>query len=119
MSHPAERRRHARYDLIDHLRVERGRVDDVLELRNTSMAGALIELGRLEVPRWVEIVREVDVRIIHPVDLDAIEVPARVVRVESDSGRFAGIAASIDAGLARSIAAAEGRGSAEPPPLPR
>jgi hypothetical protein len=123
MSHPAERRRHARYDLIAQVRVKRGRVDYVLELSNISMSGALIELGSLDVPRWVEIGREIEVRIVHPVDLDAIEVPARVVRVESDPGRFAvefeGVAASVDAGLARLIAAAEGRVSAEPPPLPR
>jgi c-di-GMP-binding flagellar brake protein YcgR len=121
-NHSAERRRHPRYDLIAQVRVKRGRVDYVLELSNISMSGALIELGSLETPKWVEIGRELEVHIVHPIDLDAIEVPARVVRVEGTATRFAvefeEVEAATEAGLARLIAAASGRASAEPPPLP-
>jgi len=86
-----ERRRHPRYELMAQVRVKRGKVDYIMELHNISMTGALVDMGSLAKPPWVDMDRTVEIGIIHPVDLDTVEVRGRVVRVDRDGDhtRFA------------------------------
>jgi hypothetical protein len=86
-----ERRRHPRYELMAQVRVKRGKVDYIMELHNISLTGALVDMGSLAKPPWVELDRVVEIGIIHPVDLDTVEVKGRVVRIDAggEHTRFA------------------------------
>jgi hypothetical protein len=86
-----ERRRQPRYELMAQVRVKRGKVDYIMELHNISMTGALVDMGSLAKPSWVDMDRTVEIGIIHPVDLDTVEVRGRVVRVDryGDHTRYA------------------------------
>lgn len=128
MSVPAlssiERRRHERYDIMAQVRVKRGRIDTLCELVNVSVSGALVDLGSLDPPRWITQGRSLEVHVIHPVDLDTIELEATVVRVEQreDSTRFAceftDLGATERLALERLIAL-HAPAPVRPPPLPR
>lgn len=118
-----ERRRHPRYDLIAQVRVSRGRRDIVMELSNISISGALLDMGSIRRPGWVAVDREIEVGIVHPVDLDTVEVIGRVVRIVEDHAgvRFAVDFTHIDdaarTGLKRLVALAQ-ESRPLPPPLP-
>jgi c-di-GMP-binding flagellar brake protein YcgR len=116
-----DRRQYPRFDLMAQIRVKRGSVTYVLELLNISNSGALIHTGTLKVPTWVRAHREIELHIIHPDDLEPVEVAAKIVRVnETDQGtlfavHFIAPDKRARSGIARLLKLCE----PSPPPLPR
>ena len=76
-----ERRAHPRFELMAQVRVKRGRVDFIMDLCNISQSGALLDMGSLKTPSWVQTGRVVQIFIIHPEDLDTIAVQGEIMRV--------------------------------------
>ncbi|HZO14710.1 MAG TPA: PilZ domain-containing protein [Polyangiaceae bacterium] len=121
-----ERRRHPRFDVLAQVRVKQSQSDLVTELDNVSLSGARLHLGKLRRPGWIAVDRVIEITIVHPVDLENIDVQGRVVRVEEDAQgtRVAVCFTDLDdraqQGIARLVESArsafERRG---PPPLPR
>ena len=118
-----ERRRHQRYELLAQVRVRRGTVDYVVELGNLSLSGALLSLGSLRKPTWVQIGRSAELAIIHPETLDAVDVQGRIVRVAQDESGWSFAVEFIEPDaqaregiLALVVLAAKGKQG--PPPLP-
>jgi c-di-GMP-binding flagellar brake protein YcgR len=127
-----ERRAHARYDLIAQVRVKSGRVDYVMELMNISCGGALFSMGSLKRPPWAEPGRKLEISVIHPVDLDAVETIGEIVRIDQSAEdtrlavRFVEVAAETQTRIDQLVEVA--MGSVEvprpgrpkgPPPLPK
>jgi hypothetical protein len=123
----AERRRHPRYELLAQVRVNRGREDIVMEMVNMSLSGALIDMGSVDRPRWVDVGRTLEISITHPVSLDLVEVSGRIVRIlEDESGtrvavEFVDPSEEASKGLQDllDIAAASEAPRPGPPPLPK
>lgn len=80
----ADRRRHPRYELLAQVRVKGTQSDLVMSLSNISQSGALVDMGSLDTPSWIDVGRELDVGIVHPDSLDLVEVRGRVVRLTKD-----------------------------------
>jgi len=118
-----ERRRHERYEILAQVRVQRGAVDYVLELGNLSVSGALVSLGSLRKPTWVQLGRIAEFAIINPETLDPVTVPGRIVRVAQDEAgwSFAVEFVEPDAAAQKEIlklVVLAARGHQGPPPLP-
>ena len=117
----AERRVHPRFDLLAQIRVKRGSVTYVLELRNISKSGALIHTGTLKVPTWVRPQRDIEIHILHPEDLEPVLVSGKIVRVnKTDEGTlFAVHFDSVKEDSKKDIARLIALGRPQPPPLPK
>jgi hypothetical protein len=81
----SERRRHPRYEVLAQVRVHHSDLDWVLEVKNLSASGALIELGSLERPQWLRVGHAVELTLFVPDQDDAAELCARVVRIVEDA----------------------------------
>lgn len=118
-----ERRRHERVDLVAQVRVSRGQGDIIMELSNISASGAMMHMGMLKRPSWVAMERVIDVSITHPVDLDTVELKARIMRIVEDRSGislgvcFEDVSPEAHAAIARLLRAGSVRPA--PPPLPR
>ena len=117
----AERRVHPRFDLLAQIRVKRGSVTYVLELRNISKSGAIIHTGTLKVPTWVRPQRDIEIHILHPEDLEPVLVSGKIVRVnKTDEGTlFAVHFDSVKEDSKKDIARLIALGRPQPPPLPK
>jgi hypothetical protein len=119
----ADRRVHPRFDLMAQVRVRRGKVDYLMDLSNISCGGALVDMGSLKAPSWIQRGRSVEIGIINPVALDTVELEAEIVRIEqSDTAtrfavRFVDLDAPTSAQIERLVAIASPE-PARPPPLP-
>lgn len=82
------RRRHERYELLAAVRAPRVDEDLVLELTNVSRSGALVHLGSLDQPEWLETGETVELAIVDPESLDLVEVAGTVVRVDRRGPRL-------------------------------
>lgn len=78
-----ERRLYPRFDLIAQVRVSgtSAQVDYVMGIVNISRGGALVDLGTLKRPSWVELGRRVDLRLFDPEGEPLVEARGRVVRI--------------------------------------
>jgi len=116
-----DRRRHARYDLIAQVHVRQAKSDYVLELRNISRSGALVVLGSLSRPSWIDVDRVVELAIVNPETLDSIDVRARVVRIqrEPEGLIFATEFVGLTPALQLEVDALTRLGKPQPPPFPR
>jgi c-di-GMP-binding flagellar brake protein YcgR len=118
----AERRRHPRFELLAQVHVKQAQADYIMELDNISESGARLHLGSLKRPRWIALQRVLTISIVHPIDLDNIDVKGRVVRVEEDLENtvvavcFVDLDETTERGIARLLETARGP---VPPPLPR
>ncbi len=119
-----ERRIAPRLDLMAQVRVKRGKVDFLMDLTNISMTGALVDMGTLRMPSWVKHGRIVEIAIIHPIDLDMINVFGKIVRIIADESstcfavHFMELQEEAVAGLERlHLAAATSEPAAAPPHL--
>ncbi len=123
MDPSADRRRHPRFDIFAQVRVKRSQSDLLMELTNISESGALVDMGTLAQPSWIDVGRVVEVSIVHPDTLDNIDVEARVVRMSKDERgtRFAVEFVEVDAAVQQALSAlvAFAMKSARPPPLPK
>ncbi len=79
-----ERRRSPRHELLAQVRVTRGRTDIVMELVNISRSGALIDMGSVKQPNWVDVGRVLDIAITHPISFDLVDVSGREARISKD-----------------------------------
>ena len=117
-----ERRRHPRFDLLAQIRVKRGSVTYVLELRNISESGALVHTGTLKTPTWLRPLRDVELNILNPEDLEPVHAKGKVVRVSKveDGTLFAVQFEEIDDSTRVGITNLMNLGEAQvvPPPLP-
>lgn len=112
-----ERRVYPRYDILAQVRVREGSVDHVMEILNISRGGALVDLGDAKRPRWVEIRRELDVRLFDTDGSTLVETGAHIVRIVEtlDSRTFAVEFDEVqDDETVRRACASAGK----PPPLP-
>ena len=85
----SERRRHPRYEILAQVRVRPADTDFVLEVKNLSMSGALIELGSLERPVWVKIGRRVELTLFVPDQARSAEVSGPIRRIVEDTEQCA------------------------------
>lgn len=112
-----DRRVYPRYEILAQVRVREGLVDHVMEILNISRGGALVDLGDAKRPRWVEIRRELDVRLFDTEGATLVETGAHVVRiVETLDSRTFAVEFDVvqdDETIRRACASA-----AKPPPLP-
>jgi len=122
----AERRRHPRYELLAQVRVKGAQSDLVMSLSNISRSGALVDMGSLSTPTWLDVGRELEVGIVHPDTLDLVEVRGRVVRLIKDLNgtlfalEFVELSDDAQAGLNTLLQHACSLPPAKkPPPLPR
>jgi len=125
-----ERRQHPRFELMAQVRVKRGQVDYVAELSNISLSGALLHLGTLKPPRWLDIGRIVEIGIIHPIDLEPVAAQGKVVRISQDESdtsvavSFVELTEDDERGIGRLVVLARQRQpprpetAGKPPPLP-
>ncbi len=119
-----DRRAHPRYELMAQVRVKRGQVDYVLDLANISRGGALFSSGSLKLPAWAVVGRTLEISIIHPETLDALDVQGEIVRVVSTSTdtklgvRFVALSATVQAQVDALVALAAQRAPSEAPPAP-
>ena len=116
----SERRRHPRYELIAQVHVKQAKTDYVVELRNISRSGALVLLGTLPKPTWIDVDRRLELSIVNPETLDPVPVGATVLRIQRDER---GLSFAVDFGvLSPPTQAAIERliqlGRPQPPPLP-
>lgn len=121
-----ERRRHPRVAILAQVRVKRGSVDYVMELSNISRSGALFSTGEMKRPTWCEPGRVLEINIIDPRDLDAIDVRGEIARVNQSARdtelavRFVEMDAALQDRIDRFIETAVAGASRRPgpPPLP-
>jgi hypothetical protein len=94
-----------------------------MSLTNSSKSGAMIDMGSLKRPAWIDIARRVELSIVHPDTLDPVDLSAKVVRLSSDEIRtefavaFVDVDAVAERGLDGLIDTADTR-KMRPPPLP-
>ncbi len=128
MSEPSgiERRQHPRFELMAQVRVKRGTVDYVMDLSNISRGGALFSMGTLKRPPWSEPGRVLEICIIHPIELAAIDVKGEIVRVNQSANdtllavRFVEMSATLQAQIDRLVELAVDPDAPKgPPPLPK
>lgn len=122
----ADRRRHPRYELLAQVRVKGTQSDLVMSLSNISQSGALVDMGSLDTPGWIDVGRELEVAIVHPESLDLVEVRGRVVRLTKDERgcifalEFAELPSEAREGLQELVIHASTLPPAKkPPPLPK
>ena len=105
------------------VRVESGRVNNLMTVANISASGVFIS-GRPEGPETLEVGQVVELDIFALAELDNIRVSGRVVRVEREPGsegfavEFTEVAADAREALERLVDLACRR-SIHPPPLPQ
>jgi hypothetical protein len=81
----SERRRDPRFEILAQVRVKSTETDYVLEVKNLSASGALIELGSLERPGWLKIGRRVELTLFVPDHEASADIAGDVVRIVEDS----------------------------------
>lgn len=119
----SERRRHPRFEILAQVRVRNAQTDYVLEVKNLSVSGALIELGSLERPGWLKVGRQVELTLFVPEDDASADLTGDVVRIVEDSRMcafgvtFVGISATGRAYLERVLGTSTTT-RPKPPPLP-
>lgn len=119
---PAERRLHPRIELMAQVRIKRSRTDYVLDIKNISLGGALVDFGSLKRPAWLELGKPVEMVIFVTGGADlTVAVTGRIVRVVEDE-HFRGFGLQFDELDASASAAVEAlvehaKGT-QPPPLP-
>ncbi len=130
MSDPgANRRADPRFEVMAQVRVKRGKVDYIMDLTNISRSGALVNMGSLKTPAWVQHGRVVEIAIIHPVDLDTLQVKGEIVRIQKNKDgtlfavRFVELTAEENQNINRLLDCADEEHPPEqprvrPPPLP-
>lgn len=119
----SERRRHPRYEILAQVRVRHLDTDFVLEVKNLSVSGALIELGSLQRPGWVRIGHHVDLTLFVPEEPESTDVGGPIVRIVEDTRQcaFAVQFANPTPEAQRYLARVLGPGRSlrpKPPPLP-
>ncbi len=82
----SERRRHPRYEVLAQVRVRRADTDYVLEVKNLSQSGALVELGDLARPTWVKVGRTLELTLFVPDEDESTDVSGTVRRVVEEVG---------------------------------
>jgi hypothetical protein len=114
------------------VRVKQAQTDYIMDLDDISLSGARMHLGSLKRPSWLAVDRVVEIGIIHPLELDTVELEGRIVRVTEDlegtsvAVFFVELDDHARDGIARLVETARGQSEAppgsaaprRPPPLP-
>ena len=84
-----ERRKDPRYDIVAQIRVKRGRVNYLMDVRNISMSGAFISSDNVSEFSWAREGTQMEFNLFDLEDLKSVEVKASIVRVigSGDAGR--------------------------------
>ena len=84
-----ERRKDPRYDIVAQIRVKRGRVNYLMDVRNISMSGAFISSDNVSEFSWAREGTQMAFNLFDLEDLKSVEVKASIVRVigSGDAGR--------------------------------
>ncbi|MBW2526945.1 MAG: PilZ domain-containing protein [Deltaproteobacteria bacterium] len=93
-----DRRRQPRVDLFAQVWVRFAPGDLLVQLQNISLSGALLVLGEVDRPRWVDVDRAVELAITNPESMENVVVLSRIVRVQRDERgiSFAVVFTSVD-----------------------
>ncbi len=79
-----ERRGQPRYDIIAQIRVKRGHVNYLMDVRNISYSGAFISSDRLKDLPWFREGAELEMHLFTTEDLHNVRVSATIVRIVGD-----------------------------------
>ncbi|MCP4601009.1 MAG: PilZ domain-containing protein [Proteobacteria bacterium] len=120
-----ERRGHPRYDLMAQIRVKRGRVNYIMNVKNVSISGMFVTTERVKQMPWFRIGQNLEIDIFTTEELENVRLSGRIVRI-FDKGRseqkgfgveFISIEKEIREKLSRLVDLAS-QTSIHPPPLP-
>ncbi len=117
-----ERRCRPRFDVLVQVRVHHDDTDLVLEVKNLSISGALVDLAQIERPGWLLLGARVELTFVIPDSVKSVDLVGQVVRLTEDlryrhfAVQFQDVAPQEERALARLIDA--GRKRVGPPPLP-
>ncbi len=120
-----ERRGHPRYDIMAQIRVKRGRVNYIMDVKNVSLSGMLVESEAIKQMPWFRIGQELEMDIFTTEELVNVRVNGRIARiVEADGSKPAGFGVEFSElgdqekeRIALLVDLAE-KQSIHPPPLP-
>ncbi len=121
-----ERRDFPRYDVMVQIRVKRGRVNYIMDVKNVSLSGLFVTSDSVKQMPWFRIGQELEMDIFATEELVNIRINGRIVRViDSDVDGQAGFGVEFtsledDAREKLSMFVEDVAGeSIHPPPLPR
>ncbi|HUT79081.1 MAG TPA: PilZ domain-containing protein [Polyangia bacterium] len=120
-----ERRTEPRFDVFAQIRVRRGTVNYVMDVRNISRSGMFVATGSLECQPWFRVGQFVEVDLFIHEELENVRLDGEIVRlVESGTKekqgfgvRFSELAPAVREVLDDLISRAQQK-SVTPPPLP-
>lgn len=114
-----ERRAYERFDLLAQVRVSGGmaHVDYLMDIVNLSRGGALLDLGSIKRPSWIEIDRKVELRLQSPDDGLRIDVRGSIVRI-LETRQVRQFAVEFDEALDDALVRRACLAAGKPPPLP-
>ena len=76
-----ERRGHPRYDVMAQIRVKRGRTNYIMDVKNISIAGMLVESESIKNMPWFRVDQELEMDIFTTADLDNVRLKGRIARI--------------------------------------
>lgn len=121
-----ERRRNERYDILAQIRVKRGRVNYIMDVKNLSLSGAFVSSDSIKQFPWFRIGQELEMDLFGAEDLDNIRVEGQIVRVvdsgpSAEQGFGVEFTSLIDDAYGKIKTILNNRGSLlpGPPPLPQ
>ena len=79
-----DRRIHPRFDLMAQVKVKRGAVTHILDVKNISLSGVFVKAGEGKDRARFRVGQELDLDLFHIEELENISVGARVVRIVED-----------------------------------
>lgn len=120
-----ERRAQPRYDIVAQIRVKRGSVNYLMDVRNISMSGAFISSDKLSELSWAREGTQMEIHLFDLEDRRSVDVEASIVRVvgpgEPGKTGFGVRFGKLDEERTRSLfemVAFASTQSIHPPPLP-
>lgn len=84
-----ERRVAPRYEIMAQVRVKRGRINYVLDVRNISISGVFVSTEGLDKKNQFRVGQDLDMVLFEPGQLDQLQVNGRVVRIVLGDGEVA------------------------------
>jgi hypothetical protein len=122
----AERRQHPRYDILAQIRVKRGKVNYIMDVRNLSLSGMFVASNNIKKLPWFKLGQELEMDLFATEELENVKVSGTIVRIvnegESDDLGFGVAFSTLELseleGLDRLVSWAK-ETDITPPPLPK
>ncbi len=81
-----ERRGHPRYDIMAQIRVKRGRVNYIMNVKDVSLSGMYVISDKVKQMPWFRIGQNLEIDIFTTEELENIRVNGSIVRMIEDTG---------------------------------